>query len=130
MSFSLAMIFNDAQINWTCDRILLFLSEKYSDEEIKTHFALSGRAAAILQSTSTLPVENVLFITADSKMYSDLKQLKNSLKGLACSVFSNRILLYMPEMYYEIWFSSEPLDTLIVSGVNVQSLTQIPRVTL
>jgi hypothetical protein len=130
MSYSSLNIIDDPEVNWICDKLIAFVKQEFTGEESETRFALSGRASAIMQGMATNPIQNIIFITDDFKIYDYLKTIKKNMLASGIIIYKNRILLYFPTIYVEIWFSNEPLNIVDFSGIKIQDIDQIPRQTL
>jgi hypothetical protein len=103
MNYTADKIFNNPLINTFIDNVVFRLMQFIADEElsldIKTVFALSGKAAAILQGETSTPVKNIIFVVKDEELFSFLKTMDYPLTKRI--VFQEKVLFYYADAYFE-----------------------------
>ena len=130
-------IFDNPQVNSICDYIFAKLVAQFppdvSDLEndfIYKGFILSGRGAAIMQGASGILLENIIFQTYQEEIYRYLKTNLADIFKCPVIIFKERILCYPLGFYFEIWWSDDPLNETLNSGIYIQQTASIPSETL
>lgn len=135
--YQLNEIFENPTVNQLCDLIFSKLLEKFpaqssdpTNDFLYKGFILSGRAAAILQGETNIPLNNIVFETYQTEIYKYLQVVLPSTFKSSVIAFKERILFYYAGLYFEFWWSEDPLNEIEISGIYVQTLSNIPSPTL
>lgn len=130
-------IFQDKKANQVCDMLFDKLVERFpadvSDPDndfIFKGFILSGRGAAILQGTTATDLNNIVFQTYQEEVYKYLQTALGDIFKCQAIAFKERILFYYLGFYFEIWWSADPLNEVLVDDIYVQLTASIPAATL
>lgn len=138
MSYTTENIFSDPRINALCDRIYEVMYEALPPTEVQPEdyiylaFALSGKAAAILQEAAAAPVNNVVFQTSNETLFAWCSQnLAEKLGNCRRISYKERIFLYPNGYYVEILFSEAALDLVNhATNIYLNNISVIPEETL
>lgn len=130
-------IFENEQINAICDilfeKLVIQFPPDISDVDndyVYKGIILSGRGAAILQGATATDLKNIIFQTYQTEIYTYLKTALAEIFKCPVIVFNERILFYPFGHYFEIWWSSDPLEEKLHSGIYIQQTASIPNITL
>jgi len=136
-SYQTNLIFEDAKANEICDILFSKLVEKFppsiadpDNDYVYKGFILSGKCAAIMQGTTPVPVSNVVFQTYQSEIYQYLQTALSDIFKCQVIAFKERILFYHLDIFFEVWWSDDPLNEIENSNIFIQNITSIPAQTL
>ncbi len=128
-------IFKDRTVNVFIDKMYTMIQDYFETENpalsIVNRLVLSGRAAAIMQGEEFEEVNNVVFQTDNSEVFTYIaKSAQTVFDGARCLVLKNRILIYPEGFFMEIWFSEEANDPKTFENIRIQFLPIIPEILL
>lgn len=126
MNFTQDKIFESATTNAFIDRIVYELIEFIIAEELSVNlkdvFALSGKAAAILQDDDDAPVKNIIFVCKNEDIFNYIKTSKTLEKNRV--VTKDSVFMYQGA-FYEFHFLEE-FTKIDINSISVQDITEIP----
>lgn len=126
MNFTQDKIFESAVTNTFIDRIVYELIQFIIAEELSVNlkdvFALSGKAAAILQDDDDEPVKNIIFVCKDENIFNYIKTSKTLEKNRV--VTKDSVFMYQGA-FYEFHFLEE-FTKIDINSISVQDITEIP----
>lgn len=122
-------IFENPQVNALCDLLFFKMTEQFpavlpGDPDnfyIYKGIVLSGKGAAIIQGTTAVDLQNIVFEIDQANVFAWLQN--NVAKIFNCKVinFKNRILFYPFDKYYfEIWWLPGGCKEISAAGIFVQ----------
>lgn len=131
MNYSINKIFADSTVNALLDRLYYDIVTQLPEITIPDCFALTGRAAAILQGATDAPLENIVFITDNKDVFTFVQlKLNNYFRAAGAIVFKERVLFYSEGVYIEIWTTNDTLNIVDSSGIYMQHIDDIAEILL
>jgi hypothetical protein len=103
MNYTADKIFQNPAVNTFIDNVIFrsiaYLTANFPLVDIKTVFALSGKAAAILQGETLSEVNNIIFVVTSEELFSFLKTMDYPLTRRI--VFQEKVLFYHADAFFE-----------------------------
>lgn len=137
-NFTTDAVFTEPRLNAFCDLLIESVLQAFPPEVmdpendyVLTSTILSGKAAAILQGDSG-EIHNVTFICGREAIYNWILENVGSIVFKCKQIsFKNRILLYPhPDLYFEIWYTTDDPEIAESGSINIHTLSDIPPQTL
>lgn len=131
MNYTSSNAFNLVSANKTIDRIFFHINEHYKKIpltlDINDKFALSGKAAAILQGASVVPVNQIVLVTNDDFLMSVIRDvIPNEIANKGVLKFKDRTVIYFDGFIVEFWKVERTLTIVIAGGIYSQLISEIP----
>ena len=104
MNYVNEQIFTDNRLNILADKLFYYLDQKFTFNNVKEKFLLTGKVSALLQGHGTSPASNFIFITNDSEIYIYLLlKVNDFMKAKMVMKFKERIVLDFGYCKIEVW---------------------------
>ncbi|WP_298119299.1 hypothetical protein [Flavobacterium sp.] len=132
MNYNQKQVFDIPMANNTID-LLFFLIESYAtknqieDIDLTKYFALSGKAAKVLQGGSVTSVNSITLVTNQQKIYNIIAIIVDDIDSKETLKFKNKITIENSNFFIEIHNLLDVLNITSIDGVIVQQLTEIPE---
>lgn len=132
MNYNEKQVFDIPLANNTID-LLFYLIQSYASKneiegiDLTKYFALSGKAAKVLQGGSVTSVNSITLVTNDQKIFNIIAIIVDDIESKEVLKFKNKITIENPNFFIEVHNLTEVLNITSVDGVIVQQLNEIPE---
>lgn len=131
MNYTSRNAFNLVSANRTIDRIFFYIDEHYKKIpltlDINDKLVLSGKAAAILQGATVVPVNQIVLVTDDDLLASIIRDvIPNKIANKGVIKFKDRTVFFFDGFILEFWKLDISLTIVVAEGIYSQLISEIP----
>lgn len=131
MNYTSRNAFNLALANRTIDRIYFHIDEHYKTIpltiDLNAKLVLSGKAAAILQGATVVPVNQIVFVTDDTLLSTVIRDvIPNQVANKGVIKFKDRTVFFFDGFILEFWKLNTTITVAVADGIYSQLISEIP----